>query len=124
MSEIEKAIENLQGIKGARYATISENMGELYEKIVLDDLDSLDMAIKALDQLRWRDAEKELPKYTGDYNVVCNVGSMLGGYTTVRTYRFERIPGREPKWYIPNRPDEVVTITHWLPLPTPPEVKK
>ncbi len=86
--------------------------------------EALNLALTALDQLRWRDAEKEPPKYTGDYNVVCNVGSMLGGYTTVRTYRFERIPGREPKWYIPNRPDEVVTITHWLPLPTSPEVRE
>ena len=85
----------------------------------LDELDEI-----ALDQLRWRDVEKELPKYTGDYNVVCNVGSMLGGYTTVRTYRFERISGREPRWCIQNRPDEVVTITHWLPLPQAPVVKK
>ena len=48
---------------------------------------------------RWIPA-KDPPKYTGDYNVVCNIGSMLGGYTDVRTYRFERIKGREPKWCI------------------------
>ena len=69
---------------------------------------------------RWISA-KDPPKYTGDYNVVCNIGSMLGGYTDVRTYRFERIKGREPKWCIPNSFDEIVSITHWQPLPQPPQ---
>ena len=69
---------------------------------------------------RWMPA-KDPPKYTGDYNVVCNIGSMLGGYTDVRTYRFERIKGREPKWCIPNSFDEIVSITHWQPLPRPPQ---
>ena len=69
---------------------------------------------------RWIPAE-DPPKYTGDYNVVCNIGSMLGGYTDVRTYRFERFKGREPKWCIPNSFDEIVSITHWQPLPQPPQ---
>jgi len=69
----------------------------------------------------WIPIEEALPKYTQDYNVVCNVGSMFGGFTEVRTYRFENIQGREPKWCIPNQFDEAVSITHWRPLPEPPQ---
>ena len=64
---------------------------------------------------------EEPPKYTAEYNVVCNIGSMFGGYTDVRTYRYEKITGCCPRWVIPDRYDEVVTVTHWMPLPEPPK---
>lgn len=51
----------------------------------------------------------------------CNIGSILGGFRDVRAYRFERIRGCEPKWVIPNSFDEVVCVTYWMPLPTPPK---
>lgn len=55
MVEIKKAIENLQGIKSARFATVTDNLlGTLYEKIVLEDIESLDLAIVLL--------EKQIPK--------------------------------------------------------------
>jgi hypothetical protein len=115
MSEItvEKAIENLQGMKDARYATISENMGELYEKIVLDDLDSLDMALTALDQLRWRDADKELPEELTAVLVYGHCDNKLKRGMDVCWI----CHGRWTSWFVND-------ITHWLPLPTPPEVKK
>lgn len=49
MIKIEDAIENLKGIKSARFHTLDNNESELYEKIVLDDLESLDLAIEALE---------------------------------------------------------------------------
>ena len=86
-----------------------------------DRLEAADKRIAELEAAqRWISAE-DPPKYTGDYNVVCNIGSMLGGYTDVRTYRFERFKGQEPKWCIPNRFDEIVSVTHWQPLPQPPQ---
>ena len=48
----------------------------------------------------WISVEDELPKYTGEYIVYCNVGCILGGFTDVRCYRFENIKGKEPKWII------------------------
>lgn len=53
--------------------------------------------------------------------VVCSIGGIMGGYTTVRTYRFEKIKGEESRWCLTNHFDEVVTVTHWMPLPEPPK---
>lgn len=69
----------------------------------------------------WIPCSERLPEYTDTYNVFCNVGSPFGGFTSVRSYRFERIRGNEPKWCIPNMYEEVVTVTHWQPLPQPPK---
>ena len=51
------------------------------------------LAAEALNAGRWIAVSERLPECTDDYNVVCNIGSMLGGYTDVRTYRFECIQG-------------------------------
>ena len=69
----------------------------------------------------WISVEDELPKYTGEYIVYCNVGCILGGFTDVRCYRFENIKGKEPKWIINENFNEVVSITHWMSLPEPPK---
>lgn len=50
MVNIRCAIKNLKAIKDARFATLANNTSELYEKIVLDDLKSLDMAIETLEK--------------------------------------------------------------------------
>jgi hypothetical protein len=67
----------------------------------------------------WISVEDRLPEYTEDYNVICHILTHHGNFRDVKTYRFENIQGREPKWCIPND-DEVVTISHWMPLPLPP----
>lgn len=72
----------------------------------------------------WISVEDRLPEYTEDYNCVCEIGGMGGGYTTVRTYRYERIRGEEPRWVIPDVFDEIVSITRWKPLPELPEEPK
>ena len=122
-------MENAELIKALREDAEWAHGNEWETPITLGDhldaaaaaLDAADKRIAELEAAqRWTPA-KDPPKYTGDYNVVCNIGSMLGGYTDVRTYRFERIKGQEPKWCIPNSFDEIVSITHWQPLPQPPQ---
>ena len=122
-------MENAELIKALREDAEWAHGNEWETPITLGDhLDAAASALEAADRRiaeleaaqRWIPA-KDPPKYTGDYNVVCNIGSMLGGYTDVRTYRFERIKGQEPKWCIPNSFDEIVSITHWQPLPQPPK---
>jgi hypothetical protein len=73
-----------------------------------------------IQQLKWVPVSGGLPKYTNDYNVVCVIGSMLGCFETVRTYRFEAIRGQQPCWIVPDKYDEIVKITHWRRLPQPP----
>ena len=87
------------------------------------DSDPEDKAIAAWNNRSdgWIPCSERLPEYTDTYNVFCNVGSPFGGFTSVRSYRFERIRGNEPKWCIPNMYEEVVTVTHWQPLPQPPK---
>ena len=38
---------------------------------------------------KWNDINESMPKYTDDYLVACNIGSMAGGYSEVRCYRYE-----------------------------------
>ena len=73
---------------------------------------------------KWNDINESMPKYTDDYLVACNIGSMAGGYSEVRCYRYEIFNGNKPhkKWCIPDRFDEIITITHWMELPDLPEV--
>lgn len=71
----------------------------------------------------WIDINEELPKFTNTYIVYCNIGSMFGGYKEVRAYGYEIFNGVHSyrKWCIPNDITEIVTITHWMKLPEPPE---
>ncbi len=72
----------------------------------------------------WQDLDKVKPKHTDDYNVACIVGSIMGCYRTVRTYRYEirnGKGGRTEKWCIPDNFNEIVEITHWQSLPFLPE---
>lgn len=86
-----------------------------------DEIAAMQAELAQYKAQQWISVEERLPEHTDEYNVFCNIGSMLGGYEDVRTYRYERIRGKEPKWCIPDCFDEVVCITHWRPLPEPPE---
>lgn len=65
----------------------------------------------------WIPCSERLPEYTDEYNVTVDVASEFGCYRTVKTLRFERIEGKEPKWVIPQ--DEVYRVIAWMPLPEP-----
>lgn len=69
----------------------------------------------------WISVENSLPIYTGYYNVICNICSMLGGWNEVRSYRYEIVDGCKLGWLIPDRFDEVVSVTHWRNLPSLPK---
>ena len=90
-------------------------------QVLIDASDEKIAALtNAIEQLEWVPVSGGLPKYTNDYNVVCVIGSMLGCFETVRTYRFEAIRGQQPCWIVPDKYDEIVKITHWRRLPQPP----
>lgn len=63
----------------------------------------------------WIPCEKELPEYTGEYNVTVVVASELGSFEDVTTLRFENIKGKEPRWVIPK--DEIYRVIAWMELP-------
>ena len=69
----------------------------------------------------WVKCSDELPKYTDDYNVTVGIGSILGYFEEVRTYRYEIFNGKNPyqKWIIPNNFNEIVNVIAWKNLPTP-----
>lgn len=68
MVTIRCAIKNLKAIKDARFATLVNNTSELYEKIVLDDLESLDMAIEMLRTLSRERIDSEIVYQQGFRN--------------------------------------------------------
>ena len=49
----------------------------------------------------WISVDDRLPQYTDEYNVTVGVPSEFGYFEKVKTLRFERIKGEEPRWVIP-----------------------
>jgi|GEM_PF-4081311 len=93
---------------------------EFLEWIVSNFVDLLDY-VEKLEKDKWISTSERLPKYTGDYNVTVGVGSMLGYFEEVRTYRYEIYNGKNSyqKWIIPNKIDEIVNVIAWMSLPEP-----
>jgi len=69
----------------------------------------------------WIDITKELPPYTDLYIVYCKVKDRKGNYTDVRAYNYKKIDGINDYWQIPENPNEIVEITHWMELPDEPK---
>ena len=63
----------------------------------------------------WISVEDRLPQYTDEYNVTVGVPSEFGYFEKVKTLRFERIKGKEPRWVIPN--NEIYNVIAWMELP-------
>ena len=63
----------------------------------------------------WVSVKDRLPQYTDEYNVTVGVPSEFGYFEEVKTLRFERIKGKEPRWVIPK--NEIYNIIAWMELP-------
>ena len=63
----------------------------------------------------WISVDERLPQYTDEYNVTVGVPSEFGYFETVKTIRFERIKGKEPRWVIPK--NEIYNVIAWMKLP-------
>ena len=59
--------------------------------------------------------DDRLPQYTDEYNVTIGVPSEFGYFEKVKTLRFERIKGKEPRWVIPK--NEIYNVIAWMELP-------
>lgn len=64
---------------------------------------------------QWILVEDRLPQYTDEYNVTVGVPSEFGYFETVKTLRFERIKGKDPRWVIPK--NEICNVIAWMELP-------
>ena len=63
----------------------------------------------------WVSVDDRLPQYTDEYNVTVGVPSEFGYFEKVKTLRFERIKGKEPRWVIPK--NEIYNVIAWMELP-------
>ena len=63
----------------------------------------------------WIPVDDRLPQYTDEYNVTVGVPSEFGYFEKVKTIRFERINGKEPRWVIPK--NEIYNVIAWMELP-------
>ena len=63
----------------------------------------------------WVPVDDRLPQYTDEYNVTVGVASEFGYFEKVKTLRFERINGKEPRWVIPK--NEIYNVIAWMELP-------
>ena len=63
----------------------------------------------------WISVDDRLPQYTDEYNVTVGVPSEFGYFEKVKTLRFERIKGKEPRWVIPK--NEIYNVIAWMELP-------
>ena len=64
---------------------------------------------------QWISVDDRLPQYTDEYNVTVGVPSEFGYFEKVKTLRFERINGKEPRWVIPK--NEIYNVIAWMELP-------
>ena len=64
---------------------------------------------------KWISVKDRLPQYTDEYNVTVGVPSEFGYFEKVKTIRFERIKGKEPRWVIPK--NEIYNVIAWMELP-------
>ena len=63
----------------------------------------------------WVSVDDRLPQYTDEYNVTVGCPSEFGYFEKVKTLRFERIKGKEPRWVIPK--NEIYNVIAWMELP-------
>ena len=105
----EKLVELLQNAKSAMK---SENLScDIARNMFVVDF----MMSNGVTVQEWISVEDGLPQYTDEYNVTVGVPSEFGYFEKVKTLRFERIKGKEPRWVIPK--NEIYNVIAWMELP-------
>ena len=82
--------------------------------LIIQELRRENKELKARVQ-EWISVDDRLPQYTDEYNVTVGVPSEFGYFEKVKTLRFERIKGKEPRWIIPK--NEIYNVIAWMELP-------
>ena len=77
--------------------------------------DVMDIIADGVPVQEWISVNDRLPQYTDEYNVTVGVPSEFGYFEKVKTLRFERIKGKEPRWVIPK--NEIYNVIAWMELP-------
>ena len=77
--------------------------------------DVIDIVAHGVTVQEWISVDDRLPQYTDEYNVTVGVPSEFGYFEKVKTLRFERINGKEPRWVIPK--NEIYNVIAWTELP-------
>ena len=109
MNVREKLVELL---KNAKSAMKSENLScDIARNMFVVDF----MMAHGVTVQEWISVDDRLPQYTDEYNVTVGVPSEFGYFEKVKTLRFERIKGKEPRWVIPK--NEIYNVIAWMELP-------
>lgn len=111
-------LERALSVKSAQLAAANKEVSRLEEtNVSLQNTISILMCeVERLNEAQqWISVKDRLPQYTDEYNVTVGVPNELGYFETVKTLRFERIKGKEPRWVIPN--NETYRVIAWKPLP-------
>ena len=82
--------------------------------LIIQDLRRENAKLRARVQ-EWISVDDRLPQYTDEYNVTVGVPNEFGYFEKVKTLRFERIKGKEPRWVIPK--NEIYNVIAWMELP-------
>ena len=110
---------------------IKENWEIIEQKLIKNMYEDGEFPLSLADEIKnvlerqidsgWVKCSESLPEYTDDYNVTVGIGSILGYFEEVRTYRYEIFNGKNPyrKWIIPNNFNEIVNVIAWKNLPKP-----
>ena len=97
-------------VKKAAYSSLPSNTEDFHLNMFVTNLLSHGVTVQ-----EWISVDERLPQYTDEYNVTVGVPSEFGYFETVKTIRFERIKGKEPRWVIPK--NEIYNVIAWMKLP-------
>ena len=97
-------------VKKAAYSSLPSNTEDFHLNMFVTNLLSHGVTVQ-----EWISVDDMLPQYTDEYNVTVGVPSEFGYFEKVKTLRFERIKGKEPRWVIPK--NEIYNVIAWMELP-------
>ena len=97
-------------VKKAAYSSLPSNTEDFHLNMFVTNLLAHGVTVQ-----EWISVDDRLPQYTDEYNVTVGVPSEFGYFEKVKTLRFERIKGKEPRWVIPK--NEIYNVIAWMELP-------